>query len=56
MGEHSYRGNCSTFSYFTHSSKHFKLGTVLGAGDTMINENEDSLPQGTCSPVGQTGK
>lgn len=33
-----------------------KLGSVLGAGDTVINENDGSLPQGTCGLVGQTGK
>ena len=57
MGEkHSYRGNYSTFPYFTHSSSLFKAGPVLDAGDTMINEDDGSLPQGTCSVVGQTGK
>lgn len=34
----------------------FKLGTMLDTGDTMINENDGSLPQQSCSLVGQTGK
>lgn len=34
----------------------FKLCTMLDAGDTLINEQDGSLPQGTCSLVGQRGR
>lgn len=42
--------------YFAHASNILKAGHSAGCGDTMINENHGSVPQGTCSLVGQTGK
>ena len=44
--------NTVHFSYFAHSSSSFEIGRTVGCGETVINEDDGSMPQGTCSLEG----